>query len=184
MPTELEYEGKARSLSHPELLALWEQIEKRQTSGWDAGKAFEYLVLRAFEIEGASVHYPYRIKMEDEVVEQIDGALHVDGISALVESKDLGDDTPVNIEPIAKLRNQLLRRPSPTVGLLFSRTGFTDPALVLARYLWPQTILVWNRPEVAYALKRQKFRSGLVMKYRMAVELGQNDFTILTADEV
>ncbi|MFN9817569.1 MAG: ParA family protein, partial [Pseudanabaena sp.] len=44
-----------------------------------------------------------------------------------VESKDFADKK-VDIAPIAKLRNQLLRRPTATVGLVFSRTGFTDPA--------------------------------------------------------
>ena len=65
---------------------------ERATPDWDSGKAFEYLILRAFELEGASVQYPYRISMQDEIVEQIDGAIHADGISAIVESKDLATD--------------------------------------------------------------------------------------------
>jgi hypothetical protein len=180
MPTEQEYEIKAKALNHADLLALWGEIENRATPEWGSGKAFEYLILRAFELEEAAVQYPYRISMQDEIVEQLDGAVHVDGISAIVESKDLDDDSRVNIEPIAKLRNQLLRRPSTTVGMIFSRTGFTDPAMILSQYLSPQTILIWNGAEIEYALQQRKFRKGLTVKYRMAVQRGQNDFSILT----
>jgi len=180
MPTAEEYESKAKALDHAGLVVLWSQIIARNTSGWDTGKAFEYLILRAFEIEGAVVQYPYSVTMQDELVEQIDGAVHADGISALVESKDLDDKRRVNIEPIAKLRNQLLRRPSSTIGMLFSRTGFTEPARVLAQYLLPQTILIWDGPEIKHALDNGKLRRALIVKNRMAIQYGQFDFNILT----
>jgi hypothetical protein len=180
MPTPVEYEAQAKALDYAGLLTLWGEIVSRNTPNWDTGKAFEYLILRAFEIEGAEVQYPYAVTMQDVEVEQIDGAVHVDGVSALVESKDFGDDRRVNIEPISKLRSQLLRRPSSTIGMLFSRTGFTDPALVLSQYLSPQTILVWQGQEIEYALNNSRFRRGLMVKYRMAVHRGVNDFSILT----
>ncbi|MCC3513373.1 MAG: hypothetical protein JGK29_31490 [Microcoleus sp. PH2017_17_BER_D_A] len=88
----------------------------------------------------------------DEVVEQIDGAVHWLGLSCLVESKDFADKT-VDITPIAKLRNQLLRRPAGTVGLIFSRTGFTNAAVSLSYFSLPQAILMWNGAELKYALE-------------------------------
>jgi hypothetical protein len=109
---------------------LWDSIEIRDTAtaGWDAGKVFEYLVLRAFELDGAKVKFSYTVRLFNEEIEQIDGAIHYAGLSCLSESKDFTDDLKVNIAPIAKLRNQLLHRPSGIVGLAFSRTGFTNPA--------------------------------------------------------
>jgi hypothetical protein len=41
------------------LPALEERIIARDTPGWEPGRAFEYLVLRAFELDGADVKYPY-----------------------------------------------------------------------------------------------------------------------------
>jgi hypothetical protein len=131
-----DYERIIKSLQWDGLRSLWDSIEARSTSAWDAGKAFEYLVLRAFELDGADVKWPYRVKLFGEEVEQVDGVIYSGGLSCLVESKDFADK-PVDIAPIAKLRNQLLRRPASTIGLIFSRTGFTDPATHLSYFSLP-----------------------------------------------
>jgi hypothetical protein len=157
-----------------------EQVVARNTPGWEPGKAFEYLILRAFELETAVVQYPFQVTLQEELVEQIDGAIHVNGISAIVESKDFAGDTRVNVEPISKLRNQLQRRPASAIGMVFSRSGFTDPALVLAQYLSPQTVLLWEGAEIALALTRQRLVQAMVKKHRMAIEWGQNVYNILT----
>ncbi len=44
-----------RRLGRTGLLVLWRQIQDKNTPGWGPGKALEYLVLRAFQIEGATV---------------------------------------------------------------------------------------------------------------------------------
>jgi hypothetical protein len=64
--------------------------------------------------------------------------------------------------------------------MIFSRTGFTEPAAVLAQYLSPQTILLWEGAEIELALTRQRFVQGLLVKLRMAIEQGQSDFNLLT----
>lgn len=53
------------------LRKLWRSIEEGKTveDGWDAGKAFEYLVVRAFQIEGADVRWPYDIEIGGSVEE-------------------------------------------------------------------------------------------------------------------
>src|SRR3954467_2820051 len=107
---------------------LWSEVQAG-TDVWDPGKAFEYLILRAFDLDGAVVEWPYSARLQRETVEQIDGVVLVHGLTCLVESKSTAE--AVNIEPIAKLRNQLLRRHSAAIGILFSRSGFTDPALTL-----------------------------------------------------
>ena len=154
------------------------QIENRHTPNWDSGKAFEYMVLRAFELDGAEVKWPYRVKLFGEEVEQIDGVIYSGGLSCLVESKDFADKSNVDIAPIAKLRNQLLRRPASTLGLVFSRTGFTDPARHLSYFSLPQTILLWNGEEIKYALEKEIICELLTLKYRVCVEDGLPDYDV------
>jgi hypothetical protein len=157
-----------RYQTHDELLPLWQAILAKDTPGWPPGRALEYLVLRAFQLEGAEVSWPFTIKNEGEEIEQIDGIVYTDGIACLIECKDVA--ARVKIDPIAKLRNQLLRRPGQTIGLLFSVSGFTDAAYVLSRFTAPQTILLWPGPEIGYCLQHQFFRQGIMQKYRWCVE--------------
>lgn len=59
-------------------------IEAGNTPGWEPGKALEYFVLRAFQLEEAQVTFPY-----------------CDGLACLTECKDTA--YRANIEPIAKM---------------------------------------------------------------------------------
>jgi hypothetical protein len=161
---------KISRFTRRELLRLWKSIEANDTPAWKAGKAFEYLVLRAFELEGAEVRWPYRVELGGEEIEQIDGVIYSDGLACLIECKDSVEKTKV--EPIAKLRNQLLRRPVATLGIVFSRGGFTEPAQILTRFVAPQTILLWTGGEVEFALRRKSMRQGLLEKYRHCIENG------------
>jgi len=154
--------------THAELFTLWQAIAAKDTPGWPLGRALEYLVLRAFALEGAEVRWPFRVQDIGEELEQIDGVVYIEGLACLIECKDL--TAKVNVEPIAKLRNQLLRRPGQTIGVLFSFSGFSEAAQVLARFTAPQTILLWPGPEIAYCLSNQFFRQGLLVKYRWCIE--------------
>lgn len=174
------YISKIKRYGWSELQDLWKKIVTGKTPGWTAGKALEYLILRAFEIDEAIIRWPYEVRINEQVIEQIDGALHYGGLSCLVECKDTTHT--VNIEPIAKLRNQLLRRHSSTIGLLFSRNGFTPPALTLAQFLSPQSILLWNGHEIEYVLKHKNIGVTLIKKYRYFVETGIPDFDIRVED--
>lgn len=176
MPSDDEYRRQIRSLDRDGLLEFWQKIEARDTPGWAAGKAFEFLILRAFELEGAAVRWPYKVRIEGEDLEQIDGAVHSEKLACLCEAKD--QDEAVNVEPLAKLRNQLLRRPSAAVGIVFSRSGFTGPARTLARFLFPQTVLLWEGSEIEHALRRSLMMKGLHTKFRYAVEFGLPDFNV------
>ena len=71
---------------------------------------FEHLILRAFELDGATVRWPFEVSFGDSVVEQIDGAVYAGCLSCLVEAKD--STAPVDVAVLAKLRNQLARRPA------------------------------------------------------------------------
>ena len=178
MTSAKEYEEMITSLNWDGLRNLWEQIESRDTPLWDAGKAFEYLVLRAFQLDGAKVRYPYSVRLFEQEVEQIDGVIHCSGLSCLVESKDYKDKVNVDIAPISKLRNQLLRRPASTIGLVLSRTGFTDSARYLSYFCSPQAILLWSGKEIKYALEKEFVCELLVAKYRVCVEDGLTDYDV------
>ena len=170
------HETQIQTLQWDGLRDLWNKIENRETD-WLSGKAFEYLVLRAFQLDGAEVKWPYDVRLFGEAVEQIDGVIHYAHLSCLVESKDYQD--PLNIEAIAKLRNQLLRRPAGTVGLVFSYAGFTAPAIHLSYFSLPQAILLWTGEEIKYALEQEKICEFLLLKYRVCVEDGLTDYNIL-----
>jgi len=151
-------------------------------AGWDnKGKAFEYLVLRAFEMGGAEVTWPYQVQQFGSTVEEIDGAVYAvrDGsLWCLVQSKNT--DESVNIDPIAKIRNQLIRRPAPAVGLVFSRSGFTTAARTLAQFMAPQSILLWEGSEFEHALRQGIMVGALFEKYRRLIEHGEASFDIQT----
>jgi hypothetical protein len=110
MPSEAEYVADIRKLGWSGLQKLWRAIGARDTPDWQLGKAFEYLVLRAFELDGGDVRWPYSVGLAGiEEVEQIDGSVQIGSFYCLLECKDeVGN---ISIGPIAKLRNQLLRRP-------------------------------------------------------------------------
>ena len=178
MPTTDDYRIKIQRLKRSGLIRLWRDILANNTPGWEDGKAFEFLVLRAFELEGAIIRWPYSVKISGIPVEQIDGAIHFDDInfSALAEFKDSSKN--LNIESFSKLRNQLLRRPSNAIGSIFSTNGFTEAALILAQFMAPQTILLWEPNHIEYCLRNNFFKLGLLKKYRHAIEEGFPNFDV------
>ena len=176
MPTGKEYEAKIANYNWDDLIQLWSEIESGDTPGWDTGKALEYLVLRAFELDGAEVTWPYSVRVDGDELEQIDGVVYSEGLACIIECKD--SSTKVNIEPIAKLRNQLLRRPTTTIGSVFSRNGFTEAAITLARFVSPQTILLWGGEEINYSLQNKNKSRFLIKKYRYCIEYGLPDYNI------
>jgi hypothetical protein len=175
-----------------ELQTIWDEMETGREptttfrdTRWGPGKAFEYLIIRGFELSGADVRPAFSVVLD--INEQIDGAVYVAGLSCLIEAKDFGagrmdgDKARVTADPIAKLRNQLMRRHASVIGLLFSRSGYTAPALTMAHFLAPQAVLLWDKPEIAYALATRDFVRPLLLKYRANVEMGLPFFNVLEA---
>lgn len=165
---------KIQSYSKERLEDLWRQILSDEKTDWNEGIAFEFLILRFFELEGAEVRYPFTVGIQGEsVAEQIDGVVHLNDIqlSILMEFKDHSKN--INIEPVAKLRNQLLRRPSNAIGAIFSTTGFTNSTILLAQFLAPQTILLWEKNNIEHCISGNcSFKDGMLKKYRHAIEEG------------
>lgn len=88
MATASEYQQRIQHCDWTALKELWQQIENRDTPNWEAGKAFEYLVVRMFELDGATVKYPYPV----DQMEQIDGVVYLEVSSCIIESKDYRSD--------------------------------------------------------------------------------------------
>ncbi len=130
-----------------------------------------------FELDKAQVTWPYPVELfGGQGKEQIDGSIRFRGLHWLVESKD--KDKNIAIDPIAKLRNQMLRRPWGTIGLVFTTTKFTPSAVLMTHFALPQPILLWTGAEVEHALNRKKICDFAQEKYRMCVEHGMVDFDI------
>jgi hypothetical protein len=177
MPTAAEYESLIKTHGWKELSKLWQAIQGRNTPGWDKGKAFEYLVLRMFDLNGAEVRWPFEVQLfEGETIEQIDGSVRINNLYCLLESKD--EEAKISTGPVAKLRNQLLRRPAGTVGFLFSSNTFTIPAIQLAHFALPQTILLWEGDDVTRALKENTICMFAEQKYRLCVDRGVPYYSI------
>lgn len=167
--TEKEYQNEIQLLNLEQLQKFWD----KKRAGWEAGKVFEYSLIRAFELDGATVSYPYCVSNSAGVIEQIDGAIHLNNLSVLVESKNHGSN-PIDIEPIAKLQVRLLRRPASVIGCVFSSTSFTWPAQLLVETLEPKTILLWDKVDIEDCFKDGHFVEVLLEKYRYAVERGDH----------
>lgn len=173
-----EYVFEIRKMGRQDLIKLWEDHSQEgfDDSFWKKGKVLEYVALRAFEIEREGcVTYPYDVYYtvcsgyENKPIEQIDGAVHVDELYALVECKDYVDDK-INVEPLAKLRNQLARRHSNLFGIFFSATDLTPPAEILVGHMAPQLIILWSKEDIEFCLYNGCFIPCLKIKYKMAVE--------------
>ena len=107
-----------------------------------------------------------------KTLEQIDGIVHLHCHTFLVECKD--KDT-VDIEAIAKLRHQLLRRPETTFSCVFVSGEFTEPALIIADFAVPHRILLWQGLDIEYCLNRRDFAGTLLEKYRHLCRYGLTD---------
>ena len=161
------YIHNIRQLNNDGLQQLFAQIQVKDTPDWADGKALEYLILRQFEIEGAEVIYPFSVLGRgeyNEVIEQIDGMVYTDSISCLIECKD--QVKKVDFLPLAKMRNQLLRRPAATIGSVFTTSTFTDAAGTLAAYTGQQVILLWEKTEIEYVIQNNCICDSLKKKYR------------------
>lgn len=175
MATAKEYEEKIKKMYHGGLVRLWDDFLKKtyDKSFWKSGKLLEYIVLRGFELEkDGCVTYPYDVKdifsEYKRPIEQIDGAIHVDDLHALVECKDYG--SKIKVEPLAKMRNQLSRRHGSVFGMFFTVEGLTLPTQIQVMYMAPQMIIVWTKNDIDYCIRNRRFIECMKTKYRKAVE--------------
>jgi len=173
----VDYVAKIRTADTAQLSRMLDDLgDNKPIRGWANGKAFEHIILHGFSLEGAEVRWPFEVREGKHTIEQIDGAVYCDGLSCLVESKDYSE--AVNIEPVAKLRNQLARRPAGTLGLMFARNGYTPSAKYLVKTHTPLDILLWEFDELKSAIVDHSMRRALRTKFRYAVEQALPDYNI------
>jgi hypothetical protein len=171
---DIRYKEAARKLTWDDLSRLWREIQDEATPNWDEGKALEHLVIRAFELSGLRVEYPYDVPPGGSRIEQIDGVVFLDHIPFLIECKDRN---AIDFSAIAKLHIQLLRRPPITMGCVFSAGGYTSPALILADYAVPHRITLWSSGDIEAALGVRDFKETLSRKYSDLCMFGLTDYS-------
>ncbi|MFP2905690.1 restriction endonuclease [Pyxidicoccus sp. 3LFB2] len=171
------YREQVLALDRAGVYRMWQVVHAGDNLvGWPPGKALEYLILREFQLEGAEVTWPYEVRRNGLLLEQVDGAVYFDGLSCLVEAKDWR--TPVDFSVVAKMKTQLLRRPAMTLGAVFLSGTFSDAATSLAQLLPPPNVQLWNGDDLAWAMERGALREGLKRKLRHAIEQGFGDLLL------
>lgn len=178
MATDQSYVREIKSYGWEDLNELWELIISGKTGshGWGEGRAFEYFIIRAFELSGAEVVYPFETKYHDIVLEQSNGIIYAQNQVYLVECKDQSKN--INFDAIAKLKVRLQRRPQVMLGSIFSTKGFTEPAIMLANVAFPSNIILWKLDDITYALKGRNFTDGMYQKFKELVKHGIGDYDI------
>lgn len=157
-----------RSYDWGKLKKFWSQIKIGNTSGWASGKALEYMLVRAFDLEGAEVVYPYNNTVHI-AKEQFDGYIFVKELGAgfLIECKDWNDK--VTFDELAKLHGRLTYRMPSTYGIFLSKMGFTPSSVELMFMMHPHNILLWSFDEIDECFKNHKFMKALKYKYQYAM---------------
>lgn len=176
-----EYRAKVLALDGMGVRRMWQVVLAGDNLlGWPPGKALEYLILRAFQLEGAEVTWPYEVRRNGLLLEQIDGAVYFDGLACLVEAKAWS--TPLDFSVIAKMKAQLLRRPTMTLGVVFMLGGVSAAAVSMIHLLPPPNVQLWIGEDLAWAMERGALREGVRRKLRHAIEQGFEDL-ILSQEE-
>lgn len=166
-------EMEARAWERADLLRIWDAIKAGQSiAGWPPGKAFEYLVVRAFEIEGARVLWPFEVVYPQKfgTMEQVDGVVYLGERAFLLESKNQSE--AMAVEAVARLRMRLESRPPGTMGVLFSVQNFTLPTEVFAQFATPLNVLLWENTDLDLALTNASMVASLRTKLEHATENG------------
>ncbi len=150
-----------------------DMVADKSGERWKGGQAFEYMILRFFELDGAEVTYPYGpIIGLDGMKQETDGFIYAQGLRCMVESKDWSRE--VGMSTVAKLKDRMLHRNSQLIGSIFcSRNGFNRTALSAAfleqsRY----NILLWDGDEIDCLISQPtgNFVKALHTKYRISLE--------------
>ncbi|MBK8257646.1 MAG: hypothetical protein IPK82_33870 [Polyangiaceae bacterium] len=171
--TAKDLQRDAEKWSHQDLLSLWNQIKAgAPIPGFANGKAFEYLVIRAFQLEKTDVRWPFHVTYPQKfgTMEQVDGIVYLPQRAFLIESKDLSE--PAAIEAVAKLRFRLESRPPSTMGVLFSVRDFSLPTEVFTQFASPLNVLLWGSSDLDIALASKSMTEGLRQKLEFATEYG------------
>ena len=167
-PAEQRMVNTIRGYNRQKLKKFWQQIKSGNTLGWATGKALENMLVRAFDLEGAEVVYPFN-NLVLTSQEQFDGYVFVKELGAgfLIECKEWKDK--VAFDELAKLHGRLAYRMPSTYGLFLSKSGFTPSAVELMFMMHPHNVLLWSYSEIDECFKNFKFMKALKYKFQYAM---------------
>ena len=87
MATPEENRERVLGFGHEQVVELLAHVLDEACEDWDEGAALEYLILRAFQIEGATVRYHFYVHdPAGKAMEQMDGVVYWRHHSFLVET--------------------------------------------------------------------------------------------------
>lgn len=165
-----------------DLRTIWDNLiertppafRERSLTATEAGTVFERWVMEAFRLSGATGTYGYNVPRvsSDQTLEQIDG-LVIDGWQGfLVEAKC--QDEPIDFAPLAVLNLRVTKRPVGTLGLFFSVSGYTPPAVECIHEFQPLRVLLFDADDLRDMLRSPKSMLSLVQRrWGVAVQYGR-----------
>lgn len=152
---EAEAEAAAKRRTQVELLkrelfALFAEVDRQKR-----GKALEGLLNRLFDIHGILVREAFTLRggNEDRIVEQIDGAVELDGHVYFVEMKWWSD--PVGVPQVSEHMMRVFLR-AEARAIIISASGFTEPAIATCKEALSQKVVtLCSLQEIVLVLERQ-----------------------------
>ncbi len=119
------------------------------------GKALESVLNRLFEIGGILVREAFTLKgySGEGVIEQIDGAVEIDGELYLIEMKWWQD--PLGVKEVAPHLVKIFSRPN-TGGIIISASNYTEPAITECRSaLCSKVVVLCRLEEIVLLLEKE-----------------------------
>lgn len=95
----------------------------------------------------------------------------------LVQSK-FWPSRPIDYADLALLIDQVGKRPSGTLGLFFAPFRVSKPAIVGAGGSNPIRMLLFQREDLEWAIRRRDMMGLVRRKWRLAVQFGRFDYEL------
>lgn len=170
--TEEEYEKEVSLLDWTGILKEWraKQTGCINAIEWAPGKALEYLILRAFDLERnrpsdvQDVKYPFHKNSDGKQEQQIDGYIRTSRCCFLEECKD--KKSKAKESDLSQLYIRVSNRPDTVIGLFFSMGGYTPSAIKSNESQCH--IILWDREDIEYCFDNMCFVDCLNYKLDMA----------------
>lgn len=135
---DYEAEVLANRARRDEYAAIRQQIDLlfMQPDPQRRGKELEGVLNRLFSCAGISVSESFEVRMHNgKVLEQIDGAIEIDGTLYLVEMKWWTE--PIGVPEINDLISRLIHRGGHARGIFISRSPYAETAIETCKLAYP-----------------------------------------------
>jgi restriction system protein len=119
------------------------------------GKALEDVLNRLFEAEGILVREAFTLKGShgEGIIEQIDGAIDIDGDLYIVEMKWWNE--PLGVNEVSPHLVRIFNR-GETGGIIISASGYTEPAITVCKdVLHSKVVILCKLEEIVMLLERE-----------------------------